>query len=193
MGVVARLRRHKMWGYVASHFSISAVYSPLATGAGLLIGIKAPDALSALGVGDFAQNIGQAAVTAFSSSVIKVIGDLTTNSPVLYQINRQLYESEGGFRPFMDRYLNFTLKARGFELATGAATIFAMLSGGVPFPVAAVSNGTLTSLPNNAFKLVAYDSIVLKGDPLSRIANTLANKSKRVAYAVMSYLPITPI
>ncbi len=156
---------------------VSGLFAPVATAAAYIAGTHAP--IENLGA------FGTAAVTSTASTLTKLLIDLTAPQALLYFVNRDIYSREGGLHSFVKSFAGFSLATRAIEWVTGFGATGAMLTAGIPYDAAVLTNGSITSLPNNAAKFALYNWMVLKENPLPGMA--------RQAYAAMAALLTTRI
>ncbi|MBI3036638.1 hypothetical protein HYY73_02685 [Candidatus Woesearchaeota archaeon] len=160
------LKEHKMVGYVA----ISGLFAPVATGASYLAGLHLPvDEISSQ-IGLQSSSLGTAAVTATTSTLTRITLDAIVPQQLLYFFNKDIYPTDkGGWKSFATHFTGFNLAARTVEGATGFMTTALMLSHGVPYGIAVLTNGTATSPANYAVKFFLYHLMVLKENPWPKI------------------------
>lgn len=182
--VLHHLRNHR----ILSYGGVSAIFAPVATGAGYFAGANFPveGVMANMGL-DSLSSFGTAAVTVTTSTLTKLVIDAIAPQQLLYLVNKDIYSEEaGGWGSFAKRYTGFNLAARAIEGATGFFAIAIMLTHQVPYATAVFTNGTATSPFNSAAKFFLYHLIVLKENPLPKLRNSSQQYASSAAEFLLS-------
>ncbi len=172
------LKEHKMIGY----FAVSGLFAPVATGISYLAGLHLPADEISSRIGVHSSSLDIAAVTSATSMLTRMTLDAIAPQQLLYFFNKDIYpRDEGGWRSFAAHFTGFNLAARTVEGATGFMTTALMLSQGVPYGIAVLTNGTATSPANYAAKFFLYHLMVLKENPWPKIKSRAGELSHSAA------------